>query len=133
MERLRQLIHEIHRRSLWQVMGIYLLASWAVLQVVDTLGGALRLPEWLEPMALVLLIIGLPIVLATAFIQEGGPGRDAGDEEVAGAPAEGSPAEFARACSSTEQPWRDVRQWPRRPARLCLHLWNCWANWNSGQ
>ena len=82
MERLRQLIHEIHRRSLWQVLGIYVLASWAVLQVVDTLGGALRLPEWIEPMALVLLIIGLPIVLATAFVQEGvsGPGpRGCGD------------------------------------------------------
>ncbi len=88
MERLRQLIHEIHRRSLWQVLGIYLVASWAVLQVVDTLGGALRLPEWLEPMALVLLIIGLPIVLATAFIQEGGPGRDAEGEEVVGPPVD---------------------------------------------
>ena len=86
MKRLRQLIHEIHRRSLWQVLGIYLVASWAVLQVVDTLGGALRLPEWLEPMALVLLIIGLPIVLATAFVREGGPGRDGGDSDVA-APA----------------------------------------------
>ncbi len=66
MERLRQLIHEIHRRSLWQVLGIYVMASYAVLGGVDTLGGALRLPEWLEPVALVLLIIGLPIVLATA-------------------------------------------------------------------
>ncbi len=27
MERLRQLIHEIHRRSLWQVLGIYVLES----------------------------------------------------------------------------------------------------------
>jgi hypothetical protein len=35
MERLRQLIREIHRRSLWQVLGIYLVASWAVLSVVD--------------------------------------------------------------------------------------------------
>jgi len=86
MERLRQLIHEIHRRSLWQVLGIYLLASWAVLQVVDTLGGALRLPEWLEPVALVLLIVGLPIVLATAFVQEGGPRRGAGDVQVAAPP-----------------------------------------------
>ena len=76
MERLRQLIHEIHRRSLWQVLGIYDVASWGVLEVVGTLSGVLLLPEWLEPVALVLLIIGLPIVLATAFIQEGGPGRD---------------------------------------------------------
>lgn len=83
---LKRLIHEIHRRSLLQVLRIYIFASWAVLQVVDTLGGALRLPEWLEPMALVLLIIGLPIVLATAFVQEGGPRRVAGDVEVPAPP-----------------------------------------------
>ena len=32
MTRLRQLIHEIHRRSLWQVLGIYVVGSWFVLQ-----------------------------------------------------------------------------------------------------
>jgi len=71
VSRLQQLIHEIHRRSLWQVLGIYLIGSWLVLQVVDTLAGALHLPDWAPPLALFLLIIGLPIVLATAFIQEG--------------------------------------------------------------
>jgi len=71
MAHLKQLIHEIHRRSLWQVLGIYLVGSWLVLQVVDTLAGALNLPDWAPPFALFLLIIGLPIVLATAFLQEG--------------------------------------------------------------
>jgi len=76
MNRIRQLIREIHRRSLWQVLGIYAVASWAVLQVVDTLGGALNLPDWFPSFALALLIVGLPIVLATAFIQEGVSGHD---------------------------------------------------------
>ncbi len=71
MAHLKQVIHEIHRRSLWQVLGIYLVGSWLVLQVVDTLAGALNLPDWAPPFALFLLIIGLPIVLATAFIQAG--------------------------------------------------------------
>ena len=99
MERLRQLIHEIHRRSLWQVLGIYLLASWAVLQVVDTLVGtlglplALRLQEWFPPLALALLLVGLPIVLATAFVQEGGPRREAKDVEVL-APPDGAAGLF---------------------------------------
>ncbi len=79
---LKRLIREIHRRSIWQVLGIYVVASWAVLSVVDTLGGALNLPDWFPAFALALLVIGLPIVLATAFVQEGGPGRDAGDVEV---------------------------------------------------
>ncbi len=70
MTRLRQLIREIHRRSLWQVLGIYVVGSWLVLQAVDTLAGALNLPDWAPPFALFLLIIGFPIVLATAFVQE---------------------------------------------------------------
>ena len=28
MSRLKRLIHEIHRRSLWQVLGIYLVGAW---------------------------------------------------------------------------------------------------------
>ncbi len=31
----------------------------------------LNLPEWIPGFAVVLLMIGLPIVLATAFVQEG--------------------------------------------------------------
>ena len=74
MNRFTQLIREIHRRSLWQVLGIYIVGSWLVLQVVDTLAGALNLPDWAPPLALFLLIIGLPIVLATAVIQGVSPG-----------------------------------------------------------
>ena len=62
-ERLKQFIHEIHRRSLWQVLGIYAVASWAVLGGVGTLGDVLGLPEWFSPVAMALLAVGLPIVL----------------------------------------------------------------------
>lgn len=68
---MKNLIHEIHRRSLWQVLGIYLVGSWIALQVVDVLANNFGLPEWFPPFALSLLILGLPIVLATAFVQEG--------------------------------------------------------------
>ena len=71
MSRLKQLIHEVHRRSLWQVLGIYVLGSWIALQVVDVLANNVGLPTWFPPFALALLIIGLPIVLATAVVQEG--------------------------------------------------------------
>ncbi|MFQ5890355.1 MAG: hypothetical protein ACE5JR_09925 [Gemmatimonadota bacterium] len=72
----KRFIGEIHRRSLWQVLGIYAVGSWVVLQVVETLTESLSLPEWVPPFALVLLLIGLPIVLATAFVQEGTATRD---------------------------------------------------------
>jgi tetratricopeptide (TPR) repeat protein len=73
MTGLKNLINEAHRRSLWQVLGVYLVASWLVFQVVQTLTEGLGLPDWVPPLALVLLLIGLPIVVATAFVQEGGP------------------------------------------------------------
>ncbi len=70
MNRLRQLIHEIHRRSLWQVLGIYVVGAWIAYSVVQSLTEGLDLPAWFPAFALVLFIIGLPIVLATAFVQE---------------------------------------------------------------
>ncbi|MGD8361378.1 MAG: tetratricopeptide repeat protein [Gemmatimonadota bacterium] len=74
--RFKELLRETHRRSLWQVLGVYVVASWVVLQVIDTLTSVLRLPDWLPSLALVLLLVGLPIVLATAFVQSGFKGAD---------------------------------------------------------
>jgi eukaryotic-like serine/threonine-protein kinase len=73
MSRIRALIREVHRRSLWQVLSIYLAGSWIGYQVIHTLTDGLALPPWVPPFAIVLFIVGLPIVLATAFVQEGGP------------------------------------------------------------
>ena len=82
---LNNLIREVHRRSLWQVLGVYAMGSWVALQVVDTVVDTANLPEWLPGMALVFLVIGLPIVLATAIVQQG-VGSHGGDEESDAAP-----------------------------------------------
>ncbi len=71
MAGLKQLIHEIHRRSLWQVLAIYVAASWAVIEAADVIVARFSLPEWVYGAAIMLLLVGLPIVLATAFVQEG--------------------------------------------------------------
>ncbi|MFQ5689860.1 MAG: tetratricopeptide repeat protein [Gemmatimonadota bacterium] len=71
---LKLLLGEIHGRSLWQLLGIYLGASWLVLQVVGQITEALALPEWIQPLAIILLLLGLPVMLTTAIIQ-GGPRR----------------------------------------------------------
>ncbi len=71
MSPLKQLIQEIHRRSLWQVLLVYVGASWVVLEAADVMVARLALPEWVYGAAIVLLLVGLPIVLATAFVQEG--------------------------------------------------------------
>jgi eukaryotic-like serine/threonine-protein kinase len=74
MDRFKRLIIEAHRRSLWQVLGVYLVSSWVVIQVVNEFTRAAGLPDWVPPFALVLLMVGLPVVMATAVVQEGGPG-----------------------------------------------------------
>lgn len=87
---LRDLIREIHRRSLWQVLLIYLGASWAVLEATDLIAERLMLPEWIPGLALVLLIIGFPIVLATAVVQE--PAAQQRSASGAGPDPTGAPA-----------------------------------------
>jgi tetratricopeptide (TPR) repeat protein len=84
MQRVKRLVAEIHRRSLWQVLGIYVLGSWAAYQVILGLTDGLGMPDWVPPFAIVLFMIGLPVVVATAFVQEGvGVGRA---KEAAGEP-----------------------------------------------
>jgi TolB-like protein/Tfp pilus assembly protein PilF len=71
MNGIKMLISEIHGRSIWQILGLYVLGSWIVLQVVDVLSNTIGLPEWFPRFALALLTIGLPVVLATAVVQKG--------------------------------------------------------------
>jgi hypothetical protein len=52
-----------------QVLLVYLGASWGILQIADVLTEALALPAWVLPVAVLLLLIGLVIILATAWIQ----------------------------------------------------------------
>jgi hypothetical protein len=70
MSHLKRLIVEIHRRSLWQVMAIYLGASWGVLEASDQVIGQYLLPQWVYPTEILVLLVGLPLVLATAFVRE---------------------------------------------------------------
>lgn len=74
------------RRTLWQVLAVYVTASWVVLQVVDVVKDNMGLPDWVFPFALLLLLIGLPIIVATAIVQ----GRHAARlEATAAEPVEG--------------------------------------------
>ena len=110
MSRLKRLIHEIHRRSLWQVLGIYLVGSWIAFQGVEALVSGLGLPEWVPGFAVVLLVIGLPIVMATAFVQEGvgreGPPAEApGSSGAAAAPEREDGSELRRLFNWRNASW----------------------------
>jgi tetratricopeptide (TPR) repeat protein len=71
--RLGRLGHAIQRRSFWQVLGTYLVASWIVLMLTRGAFDVLGLPNWFPELVLILLLVGLPVVLATALLQEGTP------------------------------------------------------------
>ena len=81
-----------HKNSLWKALGLYAAGSWVVLQVVDVLVQNSGLPSWVFNLALILLIIGLPIVGATAYLHGLGGKSDAPpDGSGAAAAAPGSP------------------------------------------
>jgi eukaryotic-like serine/threonine-protein kinase len=105
---LERLIHEIHRRSMWQVLAIFVASGWAVLQVIDALIGNGLVPAWVFTAGVVLLLLGLPIVLATAFVQEGLPGPSPekganGEAPVRDVVAESPPANLAAGTGSLDR------------------------------
>lgn len=70
MSRLRQIIVEMHRRSLWQVLLIYVGGAWFCYEIIDSITERFALPDWLPPLAVILFLLGLPFVLATAFVRD---------------------------------------------------------------
>ena len=78
MSRLKRLIREIHERSLWQALVVYLGASFAILEAVDLFIDYFVLPRWLFVIAFGLLLVGLPLVVAASLGEE-----EVYDEDVA--------------------------------------------------
>jgi tetratricopeptide (TPR) repeat protein len=96
------LLSGLKERSVWQVLAVYLGVSWVALQVVDLLKQNMGLPDWVFPFAIVLLVIGLPVILATAMLQ----GRPGSAADVA-------PARVAPATESQPVPVADADMTPR--------------------
>jgi len=69
---LGRLLGEFRRRSLLQPLGVYLAGSWVALQIIDIVVDSLDLPRWLPALAILLIVGGLPVILATAYLQRGG-------------------------------------------------------------
>ncbi len=70
MSRVKRLVLEIHRRSLWQILAVYIGASWFVLEVTEHVRERFLMPEWVYGTAFTVLLIGFPIVLASALVRE---------------------------------------------------------------
>lgn len=54
---------------LLQVLGVYLAVSFGAIQIIDIFIDRLGLPDWFFPAAIALLVIGVPIMVATAVLQ----------------------------------------------------------------
>ncbi len=63
-------VDELKRRNVFRVGIAYMVVSWLILQVVDTIQDILALPEWAGKLILLLLVIGLPLALIFAWAFE---------------------------------------------------------------
>ena len=84
----------VRRARLIRVLVVYLGASFAVTEAVDIFTQQGGLPDWVTPAAIVLLLLGLPIIVATALVQSApSPSAESAPAAVGTTPIE----EFARA------------------------------------
>jgi TolB-like protein/Tfp pilus assembly protein PilF len=93
-------------RSIWKILGLYVVGSWIALQVVDLFGDIIPLPDWFPQFTLALLVIGLPVVVVTAVVQ-----RRMGDGVVTGVGAVAAASEArgpAPAGGERYFTWRNV-------------------------
>jgi TolB-like protein len=67
------LFQELKRRNVLKVAAAYIVISWLLLQVSDTLAPALLLPAWIHSVVAFLLILGFPIALLFAWAIELSP------------------------------------------------------------
>jgi TolB-like protein/Flp pilus assembly protein TadD len=58
---------ELRRRNVFKVAIVYTAVAWLLLQVSDTLGPALRLPEWFVSAVAFLVILGFPVAIVFAW------------------------------------------------------------------
>ena len=66
---MRHWYQEVHRRGIWQAAAGFLAAAWVVIEVVDLLTSRGLLPDWVFNGALIVLAVGFPVILATAYVQ----------------------------------------------------------------
>jgi len=66
---LSEFFHELRRRNIFRVAGVYGVIAWLLVQVAATLESAVGLPTWFDGFIVAILLIGFPIamILAWAF------------------------------------------------------------------
>jgi len=64
------ILNELKRRNVFRVGAAYIVVSWLIIQVIETISGPLSLPDWTETFFIVALLSGLPLVLLFSWAFE---------------------------------------------------------------
>ena len=64
---------ELKRRHIYRVAAAYAAVAWVSLQLVNNVVPALRLPDWSVTLVFVLLVVGFPVALLFAWINQLAP------------------------------------------------------------
>jgi len=108
----QEMVTTIRNARLLRIVLVYLGASFAVIEAVDILIDSVGLPDWVLPGAIVLLLLGLPIIVATALVQaapDTGTARLTG-EGAAEVAQEPMPATTAVEVASAAKQWLTWRK-----------------------
>jgi TolB-like protein len=68
--RLFHFVAELRRRRVCRAVTMYSVALWLVCQIVDVITPALELPEWTLKLAIVLGLLGLPVIILMSWLFE---------------------------------------------------------------
>ena len=63
-------VSELKRRNVFRMAALYVVAAWLIMQVAEVLKDLANLPDWVGPVILALLGIGLPIALILSWFYE---------------------------------------------------------------
>jgi TolB-like protein/Flp pilus assembly protein TadD len=66
----RWLSAELRRREVYPVIVTYAIVGWILLQVGEVTFEPLRLPEWVMPTLIILVVAGFPVAIALAWVYD---------------------------------------------------------------
>ena len=61
------ILGELKRRKIFQVIAVYAVVAWLVVQVITSIEGPLNLPDWVDTFVIVLLGLGFPVLLVVSW------------------------------------------------------------------
>ncbi len=70
---MQTLLHELKRRRVFRVAGIYGIVAWVLVEVSDVVFPALQLPDWTITFVIALVMLGFPVTMIFAWIFDIGP------------------------------------------------------------